>query len=150
MKNPTSKAPKILAIVSFGLLIITLIGLTIFTVTLEENTALRTLLTNIFSNDPKAQRENLDMAVIENTAVNTIVFLKKLLIVPIGYLGLLSIVNGVGLFCMKRFPCGSAVTFIILGALSFFTIIPPILLVTAGIMMLRRLPDQATYRSGLA
>ncbi|MFD1361217.1 hypothetical protein [Lentibacillus salinarum] len=127
---------------SLVLLVAAMTALSVFTITLEDNITLRTLLTDFFSNDPKAQRENVDAAVIENITGDTIVFLKGILIFPIGYLGLLTIANGTALFLTKRYPYGSAVTFIVVGALSFFTVMTPLLLVPAGMMMLKRMPNR--------
>lgn len=135
------KTPKVLAAISLILLIIFLISLLIFDFTMEHNTALRTLIINIFNHDPKVQRDAANGVLTitaEQFAANTIVYLKKALIYSISFLLVTCAMNGAGIFCIKRYPRGSAVIFIINGMLLIFTAIIPALLIPAGLILLRR------------
>ncbi|MCE4048341.1 MULTISPECIES: DUF4064 domain-containing protein [Bacillaceae] len=135
------RAPRILGIVSFVLLLIGFLLSLVFYTQIDKVDILRDSLIDAYNTDP-AYQEDLGLENIPSTgeefADELIVAGKKFLLLPVIFSIIACAATLFSVIMMNKMPRTSGILFIIVGVVSLLSIIIPILLITAGVMILNR------------
>lgn len=138
--NSKIKNPLILAVISLILVLISMVYLVNIGSSLEKNNIARSLIIDIFNNDPKVMRDTASGTIsttAEQFATDTLIFFKQFYLIPVGFLFLAVILNISGLIIMNRNRRASGILLCCSAVASSFTIIPPILQMISGLLILK-------------
>ncbi|MCM3029014.1 MULTISPECIES: DUF4064 domain-containing protein [unclassified Niallia] len=135
------RAPRILGIIAFVLLLIGfLISIVLYT-QIDKWDILRDSFIDAYNADPTFQ-EDLGLTNMPSTAEefadDMITAGKNFLLLPVISSLIACAATLFGIIMMNRLPRTSGVLFIIIGVISLLSVVVPVLLITAGVMILRR------------
>jgi hypothetical protein len=135
------RAPKILGIIAFVLLLIGFLLSIVLYTQIDKLDILRDAMIDTYNSDPNVQ-EGIGLTnepvTAEEFADEIIAYTKNFLLLPVISSLIACAAILFGIIWMNRFPRTSGVLFIIVGVVSLLSIVIPVLLITAGIMILSR------------
>lgn len=131
------KVPKILASIACILFFLGLL-VSFFVYSQIESDAVKSFLVDTYNSDPSIQNDPIfqNATSAEGFAEEMVTYIKAFAIVPLISLVIITIINLVAIFMVNKLPRTSAIIFIILAVVSFMSVLSPILLIIAGIMIL--------------
>lgn len=135
------RAPRILGIVSFVLMLIVFFLSILLYTQIDSFTPLRDAMIETVNSDPTLQESiglTNESATAEEVTDEAMALLKNSLLIPVIYSVIACAATLFSIIMMNRMPRTSGVLFIIIGVISLLSIIIPILLITAGVMILNR------------
>ncbi|GAB4074079.1 hypothetical protein GCM10028778_15820 [Barrientosiimonas marina] len=134
MKTSVHTIIVILSVCSIVLLIAAFIFLSSIG-PLEQNKTANTVVTDILSKDPKAQRDNVDTAPL---AADILSYLNQYAHYPLILIGFSVVLNGISLALLRSQKHLSGIFLICAAVASFFTLIPAVLQAVSGIYLIKR------------
>lgn len=135
------RAPRILGIVSFVLLLIGFLLSLVFYTQIDKIDPLRDAMIETVNSDPTIKESiglTNESVTAEEFIDEAIASIKNALLIPVIYSVIACAATLFSVIMMNKMPRTSGILFIIVGVVSLLSIIIPILLITAGVMILNR------------